>query len=67
MHIWHGEVYKDKADVKQLKNEPQYVKERYHVLVKTLSKGSFHIKRKEAASMMGGRLRLLLRLLKRFR
>ena len=45
MYIWHGEVYKDKADVKQLKDEPWHVKECYHALVKTLAKGSFHIKR----------------------
>lgn len=67
MHIWHGEVYKDKADVKLLKNEPRYVKERYHALVKTLAKGSFHIKRKEAASLIRRSLRQLYRILKRFK
>ena len=67
MHIWHGEVYKDKADVKQLKDEPRYVKERYHALMKTLAKGSFHIKRREAAKMIGRSLRQLYRILKRFK
>ena len=67
MHIWHGEVYKDKADVKLLKNEPRYVKERYHALVKTLAKGSFHIKRKEAASLIRRSLRQFYRILKRFK
>lgn len=67
MHIWHGEVYKDKADVKQLKDEPSYVKKRYHAMVKTLAKDPFHIKRKEAAKMIGRSLRQLYRILKRFK
>jgi transposase len=67
MYIWHGEVYKDKADVKRIKNEPGYVKKRYHAMVKTLAKGSLRIKRKEAARMIGRSLRQLYRILKRFK
>ena len=67
MYICHGEVYKDKADVKQLKNESRYMKKRYHALMKTIAQVSFHIKRKEAASMIGRSLRHLYRILKRFK
>ena len=67
IHIWHGEVYKDKADVKLLKNEPNYVKKRYHALVKTTAKKPFHITRKQAAEMIGRSIRQLYRVLKRFK
>lgn len=67
MYVWHGEIYKDKADVKLLKNEPGYVKKRYHALVKTIAKKPFHINRKQAAQLISRSLRQLYRVLRRFK
>ena len=50
-----------------MKNEPDYVKKRYHALVKTTAKKPFHITRKQAAEMIGRSIRQLLRVLKRFK
>ena len=67
MYVWHGEIYKDRSDVKILKNEPRYVKERYHALIKTLAGKPFHITRYQAAKLIGRSLRQLYRILKRFK
>lgn len=66
MHIYRGEIYLDKSHVQLLREEPKYVKERYHAIVITLSSVG-RIKRQKAAQSIGMSKRQLQRMVRRFR
>lgn len=66
MIVVQGEVYLHESHVEALQGEPEYVKERYYALVKTLAPKPFRITRKKAAEMIERSLRQLYRVLGRF-
>lgn len=66
MIVVKGEVYLDESHVDALKDEPEYVKERYKAVARTLAPKPFGIYRRKAANMIGRSLRQLYRILKRF-
>lgn len=65
MHIYRGEIYLEKSHVQLLKEEPKYVKERYHAVVATLSSVS-NLKRQKAAETIGMSKRQFQRIVRRF-
>lgn len=65
VYIYRGEIYLDKSHVQFLREEPKYVKERYHAVVTTLSPIS-SLKRQKAAQSIGLSKRQFQRILKRF-
>lgn len=67
MIVVQGEVYLDESHIEALNNEPDYVKERYKALARTLAPKPFAITRKKAADMIGRSLRQLYRIVKCFR
>jgi transposase InsO family protein len=65
MYIYHGEPYLEKKHIKLLHNEPAYVKQRYHAMVRAILSKSNNIREKEAQNL-GISMRHLRRLIKRF-
>lgn len=66
MIIQKGEFYLEKSHIQLLKEEPRYVKERYHAVVATISPVS-NLKRQKAAQTIGMSKRQFQRIVKRFR
>ena len=65
MYIFNGELYLKKEHIQLLKNEPEYVKKRYHAVAKAVSSKN-NIIREKAAHDLGIGMRQFRRLLKRF-
>lgn len=65
MYIYRGEIYLKKSHVHLLREEPKYVKERYHAIVTTLSPVG-RVKRQKAAHSIGMSKRQFQRVIKRF-
>jgi len=65
MYIFHGELYLKKQHIILLKNEPQYVKQRYHAIARAVSSKN-NIIRENAAQNLGIGMRQFRRLIKRF-
>lgn len=66
MYIHNGEIYLDKCHIQIIREEPKYVKKRYHAIVATLSTISDQ-KRQKAAKSIGISKRQFQRIIKRFR
>jgi len=66
MYIYHGEPYLKKKHIQLLHNEPAYVKQRYHVLVRAIYSKNNTI-REKASQELGISMRHLRRLIKRFK
>lgn len=66
MIVVQGEIYLDEGHVEPLKGEPEYVKERYRAVARTLAKVPFGIPRKAAADLISRSLRQLYRIVRRF-
>jgi len=62
-----GEVYLDEGHKEILEGEPEYVKERYRAVARTLSPAPFGMPRETAAEMIRRSLRQLYRIIKRFK
>jgi transposase InsO family protein len=67
MIVRQGEIYFDESHIKALKEEPDYVRERYGAVAKTLAPKPFGITREKAAKLIERSLRQLYRILKRFK
>lgn len=67
MIVRRGEIYLDESHVEALKDELEYVRERYRAVVKTLAPEPFRITREKAAEVIKRSLRQLYRIVKRFR
>lgn len=67
MIIVQGEVYLEEAHIAVLKKEPEFVRDRYHAVARTLASDLIRITRKEAAAMIGRSKRQLQRIVKRFK
>ena len=67
MIVQHGQVYLHEDHVEALKDEEEYVMERYQAVARTLAPKPFSIPREAAAGMIGRCLRQLFRVLKRFK
>jgi transposase len=67
MIVVEGEVYLDESHVKALKDEPEYVRERYKAVARTLATEPFGILRRKAADMIKRSLRQLYRILRRYK
>jgi len=67
MIVRRGEIYLDESHVEALKDEPEYVRERYRAAAKALAPEPFRTTRKRAAEMIKRSLRQLYRILKRFK
>jgi hypothetical protein len=65
MYIFKGELYLKKEHVSLLKNEPEYVKKRYHTIAKAIISNN-NIFRENAAHDLGIGIRQFRRLIKRF-
>jgi len=65
MYIYKGELYLEKNHIKFLKNEPEYVKQRYHTVASILAPNS-NITRQKAAQTLELSKRQFQRILKRF-
>ena len=65
MYIFNGELYLKKEHIQLLKNEPEYVKQRYHAVARAVSSKN-NIIREKAAHDLGIGMRQFRRLLKRF-
>jgi transcriptional regulator with XRE-family HTH domain len=65
MYIYKGELYLEKNHIKLLKKEPEYVKQRYHVVVSILSPRS-NVTRQKSAQTLELSKRQFQRILKRF-
>ena len=65
MYIFNGELYLKKEHIQLLKNEPEYVKQRYHAIARAVSSKN-NIIREKAAQDLGIGMRQFRRLLKRF-
>ena len=65
MYIYHGEPYFKKEHVQLLRNEPEYVKRRYHAISRVVLSKDNTIRDKEARNL-GITLRHLRRLIKRY-
>jgi transposase InsO family protein len=65
VYIYRGEIYLEKSHVQLLREEPRYVKERYHAVVTALSPIG-RIKRQKAAQSIGVSKRQFQRIIKRF-
>jgi transposase InsO family protein len=65
MYIFKGELYLQKGHVHLLQKEPQYVKQRYHAMVRAVLSKSNKIREKEAQDL-GITPRHLRRLIKRY-
>ena len=65
MYIYHSEPYLKKEHIQILHNEPVYVKQRYHALVRAVLSNNNKIREKEAQDL-GISIRHLRRLIKRF-
>lgn len=66
MIVNRGEIYFDESHIEALKEEPDYVKDRYGAVAKTLAPEPFGITREKAAELIKRSLRQLYRILKRF-
>jgi len=67
MIIVQGEVYLEEWHIAILKNEQEYVRKRYHAVVRTLVSDIIRITRQDAADMIDRSKRQLQRVVKRFR
>ena len=65
MYIFNGELYLKKEHIQLLRNEPEYVKYRYHAVARAVSSKNNTI-REKAAHDLGIGMRQFRRLLKRF-
>jgi transposase len=65
MYIYRGEPYQKKEHIQLLLNEPAYVKQRYHVLVRAIYSKN-NIVREKAAQELGISMRHFRRLIKRY-
>ncbi len=65
MYIFNGELYLKKEHIQLLKNEPEYVKRRYHAVARAVSSKN-NIVREKASHDLGIGMRQFRRLLKRF-
>lgn len=65
MYIFNGELYLKKEHIQLLKNEPEYVKQRYHAVARAVSSKN-NVIREKAAHDLGIGMRQFRRLLKRF-
>lgn len=66
MKVFDGEIYLDESHIEALKSEPEYVKERYKAIARTLAPKPFRIVREKAAEMLELSIRQLYRILCRF-
>ncbi len=66
MYIHNGEIYLDKSHIQIIREEPKYVKKRYHAVVATLSKVS-NQKRVKPTRSNGIGKRPFYKILKRFK
>lgn len=66
MYIYKGELYLEKNNIKLLKKEPEYVKQRYHTVASVLSPRS-NVTRQKAAQTLGVSKRQFQRIFKRFK
>lgn len=67
MIINDGNIYLDKEHIVALKDEPEYVKERYFAVIKALIPKPFRIGYRNAAKLVKRSLRQFYRIVKRFR
>jgi len=65
MYIYHGEPYQKKEHIQLLLNEPAYVKQRYHILVRAIYSKN-NIVREKATQELGISMRHFRRLIKRY-
>ena len=65
MHIYNGETYLKKKHIQLLHDEPAYVKQRYHAVVRAVCSKNNTI-REKAAQELGISMRHLRRLIKRY-
>ena len=65
MYIYHGEPYLKKKHIQLLQNEPAYVKQRYHIVVRAVCSKNNTI-REKAAQELGISMRHFRRLIKRY-
>lgn len=65
MYIFNAEIYFKKEHIQLLKNEPEYVKQRYHAVTRSVSSKN-NIIREKASQDLGIGMRQFRRLLKRF-
>jgi len=65
MYIYYGEPYLKKKHIKLLQNEPAYVKQRYHSVVRAVCSKNNTI-REKAAQELGISMRHFRRLIKRY-
>ena len=65
MYIIRGELYLEKSHIIPLKNEPEYVKQRYHSVATVLSRNS-NVTRQKAAQTIGMSKRQFQRIIKRY-
>ena len=65
MYIYHGEPYQKKEHFQLLQNEPSYVKQRYHIIVRAIYSNNNTI-REKAAKELGISMRHFRRLIKRY-
>jgi len=65
MYIYKGELYLEKNHIKLLKSEPEYVKQRYRIVVSLLSPKS-NVTRQKAAQTLGLSKRQFQRIIKRY-
>jgi len=66
MYIYNGEPYQKKEHIQLLHNEPAYVKQRYHSVVRAIYSNN-NIIREKAAQELGISMRQFRRLIKRFK
>lgn len=66
MIVFDGEIYLHESHIAALKSEPEYVKERYRAVARTLAPKPFGTSRRTAAEMLERSLRQLYRVLRRF-
>jgi hypothetical protein len=67
MYVFKGNIYLEKEHVEIIKNEPEYVKERYFAIAKAIISPPFKIGYRAATILIGVCLRHFYRIVKRFR
>jgi len=65
MYIYYGETYQKKKHIQLLQNEPEYVKQRYHVVIRAVYSKN-NIIREKASQELGISMRHFRRLIKRY-
>ncbi len=64
LDLVHSQIYAKPEDAELLKNEPEYVKERYFTIIKTMISAPFRWTRQQAADHLGFSKRHMQRLVK---